>query len=327
VLYQVARMCAYDCLRFLRHGGVFRVTEGPQLLARITAQYHVLEKGLSFRDSKPLFGQSQARVLMRDLLAYLDTAPNTGRCQWESGVAVLESYLQTHEMRNDIDRAAPILQEIRAFLTNVAALGRFDGVKGGYVECHRESICRLAKGTFPELATSRSSVRHFSKEPVPEELISQAVQMAQKSPSACNRQTSRVHALCDKDLIRQVLEIQCGTRGFTEQIDKLLVVTGDLRVFLWSQERNQVHLDNGLFSMSLLFGLHYLGVGACPLHWCVAPSKDRIMRRLVGIPEHEAISMLVAVGSLPDDYRVAHSQRNVLDDVLTWHRGQGEAGQ
>ena len=169
------------------------------------------------------------------------------------------------------------------------------------------------------MALSRYSVRDFSEEPVAPKIIDQAVVWAQKSPSVCNRQGTRVHAVKRRELICEIMELHGGTRGFTEQIDTLLVVTGDLEIFFGVGERNQAYVDAGIFSMSLLYGLHYQGVGSCSLHWCVTPSKDRELRQMVGVPDEEVIVMLIAVGSLPEKFKVAHSQRRPSVDILTWH--------
>lgn len=39
-------------------------------MAKITANYHVLEKGLSFRDSHPLFGKGIVAALIEELSEY-----------------------------------------------------------------------------------------------------------------------------------------------------------------------------------------------------------------------------------------------------------------
>ena len=312
------RYFLYDMGRFRKNFSGSKQIGMEHRLARITALYHVLEKGLSFRDSRPLFGQDNVKALVSELKVYLEVGGSVSATQWQSAVKVLDLYLTRHtglqvgstqkQFIEDLDRE---LLKLRPHLVE-------GDVGGGIIECHREDIQRKAKGDYPEMALSRYSVRHFTEEPVCPEVIEQAVAWAQKSPSVCNRQGSRIHAVKDRKLINEILEIHGGTRGFTEQINALLLVTGDLRIFFGATERNQVFLDTGIFSMSLLYGLHYQGVGACPLHWCVAPAKDLALRSLVKIPDEETITTLIAVGSLPKEFKVAHSQRRPLCDVLKW---------
>ena len=306
----------YDVMRFKRNFVEGGKMKHEHRLTKITALYHVLEKGLSFRDSRLLFGKDKVTSLVREMKDYLQEGGDARAIQWQSALKVLDAYVLQHvhsEAKNDsfIESLNKDLSDLKKYLNGDAG--------GGTVECLRESIQSQAQGDFPEMALSRYSVRHFSDEPVPSEIIDHAVIWAQKSPSVCNRQGNRVHALRDRTLINEILTLHGGTRGFMEQINVLLIVTGDLRIFLAPAERNQVYLDSGLFSMSLLYGLHYQGVGACPLHWCVSPGKDMALRKLGDIPDEETITTLIGVGSLPESFKVAHSQRRKSEDVLTWH--------
>lgn len=40
---------------------------------------------------------------------------------------------------------------------------------------------------------------------------------------------------------------------------------------------------------------------------------DRELRRHVPIPEHEVVSMMIAVGHLPDEFEVAHPPMKPVD--------------
>lgn len=52
-----------------------------------------------------------------------------------------------------------------------------------------------------------------------------------KSPSVCNRQSTRLKIIYNKEKIRQVLSLQKGTGGFTDTIGALIMVAGDLKSF------------------------------------------------------------------------------------------------
>jgi nitroreductase len=308
----------YDMARFRRNyygAGNIRL---EHRLARITALYHVLEKGLSFSNSRALFGKDKVNSLLLELKACVGNEDAVSAVPWQSAIYVLDSYLNQNKVQLGCDGQDAFLQKLEIDLQLLKKNLIESGVKGGTVDCQRADIQSRAKGDFTEMALSRYSVRHFTEEPVPSEVIEQAVTWSQKSPSVCNRQGSRIYAIRDRMLIDQILTVHGGTRGFTEQINTLLIVTGDLRIFFSPTERNQVYLDSGIFTMSLLYGLHYLGVGACPLHWCVDPDTDRTLRELVKIPDEQIITTLIGVGSLPETFKVAHSQRKPLDDVLIW---------
>jgi hypothetical protein len=103
-------------------------------------------------------------------------------------------------------------------------------------------------------------------------------------------------------------------KGFAEQIDKLLVITNKLTGFWDSGERNQCWIDGGMFSMSLILGLHAKGLGTCCLNWSKTAVVDRVMRKLLGLPDSEVIIMLLAVGHIPDSLNVAYSSRKSVSE-------------
>jgi nitroreductase len=156
----------------------------------------------------------------------------------------------------------------------------------------------------------------FAEGPVNSEAIRSAVALALRSPSVCNRQSARVRYLTDRSLLEKVLTVQGGNRGFGHQIPGVLVVTSYLGVFRGARERNQCWIDGGLFAMSLLYALTYGGVGSCPLNWSSDAAQDKALRELLGLPRDEVVIMLIAVGHLPENYRVASSPRMVLEEVL-----------
>jgi hypothetical protein len=46
---------------------------------------------------------------------------------------------------------------------------------------------------------------------------------------------------------------------------------------------------------------------------------DREVRVVAGIPEWEVCIMMIAVGNLPEAFKVARSVRRPIGDVATWH--------
>jgi nitroreductase len=94
------------------------------------------------------------------------------------------------------------------------------------------------------------------------------------------------------------------------------VVVCDLRHFVTVGERNQAWIDGGMFAMSLVYALHALGLGTCFLNWSVTEDVDRKLRPHLKVTEHDVIITMLAVGHLPERFRVAHSQRKPIDQAL-----------
>jgi nitroreductase len=186
------------------------------------------------------------------------------------------------------------------------------------MEIRREAILQKATMDLTGFFESRFSVRQFSPKPVPRGVIEKAIRMAQKSPSVCNRQSVKVYAFDQPAWRERVLACQRGNAGFGQELQVVLVVTSDVKTFFSAGERNQCWIDGGLFSMSLVYALHSLGVGSICLNWSAEMEEDEELHRVAGIPEGEAVIMFIGVGFLPEKLVVAQSRRKPLGEVLIW---------
>ena len=301
------RAYLYDMQRFFSHSGTFDEDNQAKLEARLIAHYHVLEKGLSHPDPRPGFGRDVADNLV-SLLGRYSAKFDRNRVQFNVAVGVIARYIAFQESVNvDVqvlrERAQPLL-----LLT--------DDDDVGAIEMTREDYLAKTQSPFDDFALSRFSLRDFSDEPVDVSLIERAVQVAQKSPSVCNRQTARVYLVQGEERIAEHLSYQSGNRGFGHKVDKLLVVTSDLSCFYGIMERNQCYIDGGLFAMSLLYALHHQGLGAVPLNWCTEPPRDQAYRKIAHIDESETIMFMIGVGHVPERFKLARSRRRPLHDVL-----------
>ncbi|MCA1920535.1 MAG: nitroreductase family protein, partial [Flavobacterium piscis] len=120
----------------------------------------------------------------------------------------------------------------------------------------------------------------------------------------------------EKTTKEKALALQNGNRGFGFLADKILVVTEDLNYFLSIAERNEAYINGGMFSMNLLYALHFYGIGACPLNWCAEKSNDMALRKLCLIPENEIIIMMIAIGGIPDKFMLASSPRIRPESII-----------
>ena len=150
--------------------------------------------------------------------------------------------------------------------------------------------------------------------------MGKAVRMARKTPSVCNRQSWKVYAYSDPVLLEKVVECQKGNSGFGDQIKAILVVTSNTETFFSIGERNQCWIDGGMFSMSLVYSLHSLGLGSICLNWSVEKATDENLHQVASIPDSEAVIMMIGIGFLPKTLRVAQSHRKPLEELLIWDR-------
>lgn len=299
-----------DGRRFLAAVPFYGVEKGNRdsyLEGAVIRQYHVVEKGLAMPEFRPGFGMSTVRSLIKDLEDWkgLELPRNE---QFAAGQAVLRAYRDRHaEIGFDLE-------------------GLFDGIDlGGACESGTggarpfEALPSDFREAFEHVCRSRASVRTFDPQRVPgREQILEAIALASRAPSVCNRQTARAHVYTGAD-IPKLLKFQNGNRGFGHRVPLLFVVTSDLRLFTGVDERYQGWIDGGMFAMLLLLALHAQGLGAVALNWSVKNRSDVGLREAGEIPSYERIIMLIGCGYPEQGALVPISQRRPADQIARFH--------
>lgn len=300
----------YDLKRYYLHSATTGYTTESRLRARIVKLYHSVEKGLTMPGFRAGFGQPLLHTLM-DLNEQYIRRFGTTDPQIRHSVGVVYEYLTTHEQQGfALDEA--LKQKIRAQVQHFESLE----------PCEQRTVTReeyfsQSDSPYPEFARSRVSVRNYAEAEVPMEKMKEAVDIARSTPSACNRQTARAAILTNKEEIRKILEAQGGNRGFGHLTDKLIIVTAELSVYAELSERYQGYIDGGMFAMNLLHALHTKQIAACIMNCSHTMKKDLLMRRLTGIPESEVFIAMIACGIPPEEFKLALSKRNNLEQYLT----------
>ena len=293
----------YDTRRYLSwsHGTGFDRTERQKRHALYKA-YHGVEKGLSLAEPRPNFGAAKVKSLINTTGTFITAHGTAHAAPAVSALHFYDRFNRSHDITN------PALD---------AFLGQHpDDGTGGTETVRAQDLHAIVANVGHDFFWSRHSVRNFSDRPVEMEDIRAAVEMARKTPTVCNRQGVRVHVF---EKAQEALDWQPGNRGFGHLASCGLVVTADMQAFSSPGERNQPYVDGGMFSMSLLYALHAQGLGACPLAWSASRKYDREVREALGIPDSEAIIMMIAVGHLPEEFQTARSHRMPLDHFMVVH--------
>ncbi len=189
----------------------------------------------------------------------------------------------------------------------------------------------------------RRSVRDFSLDPVPRELVELAVRTAGTAPSGAHKQPWRFVAVTEPALkrrIREAAEIEerefyehrapaewlkdlafLGTdwhKDFLEVAPCLLVV---FRVDHESgpdgrpRKNYYVHESAGIAVGFLLAALHQSGLAALT-H---TPSPMKFLGELLGRPSNERAMLLIPIGFPSPQARVHTRPRKPLEEILTWN--------
>lgn len=311
------RSAKYDVKMYKKHARVGCSHLNPtldMLEALLIKTYHVIEKGLAMPDFKPRFGGEVVYGLWRTMNRYLKRGGSTSNPHFVTSAQCLRAYAQRHnELGTDI---SDLIDEVMMVQIEEWC-AKDSNVYGGVVEMSPEKLFASGGSSFSIFVNSRSSCRHFDQaREVSPTLIEEAVKMAIRTPSVCNRQPWRVHAYYDKNMIEVLLACQNGNRGFGQQIPCVLLVTVDLSCFEGSIERYQSWIDGGMFSMSLIYALHSLKLGSVALNWSAPAEQDIQLRKSVSFPDTERVIMLVGTGHPAESYLVPFSQRREVHEVL-----------
>ncbi len=192
--------------------------------------------------------------------------------------------------------------------------GEASAHEGGILKKHA-SFLKSGKLAKPEeFFLSRYSVRDFDPQSIANEDIEQAISLALNTPSVCNRQSTFIYCLNTREEINKALLLQNGNRGFGHEIPCLLILCADVSAFDTAGERYQQWIDGGMFSMSVIWALHSLGLSSCCLNWSKGPMDDLKLRRMVDIKHEHTVLMMLAVGLPRENVKVCYSARKDVKD-------------
>ena len=205
-----------------------------------------------------------------------------------------------------------------------------------------ETMERRAR-SFYEQMDERRSVRDFSAEPVPRELIELAIQTASTAPSGAHRQPWRFVVVGDPDIKRKIriaAEAEekksyeermpeewldalrpLGTdwqKPFLETVPWIVVAFEELYGFDEDGNKRKnyyVRESTGLACGLFIAALHNMGL-ATLTH---TPSPMAFLRDILGRPKNERPYILFPVGYPAEGAQVPDLRRKSLDEVALWN--------
>lgn len=278
-----------------------------RLQGRLIATSHVVEKGLGMPEMRPRFGESAIRALKQLLDDYEATGPGFLDNHYQSAVCNLNDYVRRHE---------ELGIDVSDLIGKLPSVEISDSVGGGAFPSDPDHFFRAVNAPFNEFSRSRHSTRHFEEMSVSPQVIEDAVRLALRAPSACNRQPWKVYAFLKKEEVSKIMKLHNGSRGFGDSLPGVLIVAARMDTFSGPGERNQSYVDGGLLSMSLMYSLHHYRLGCVPLNWSVVPGRDRKLKSVAGVRDDENIIMLLGVGHPASSSRIPVSQRRDVSEVL-----------
>lgn len=276
---------------------------------------HVIEKGMSMRNPRKGFGQQKVETLLSRFSLYVDRYGDMDRHFLVYPFSTIESYIHYTEAAGI--RIPEIKRTFDALLLKAgidrAELTPLAGVKDE-TKRHIQEQC---DNGFWNLLHSRHSLRYYTEKLPSKENIDNALEMAQRTPSACNRQAWHTHVFMGEQSHR-LLKMQQGCNGFEDEIHCSVLVTADMKGFL-AYEPHQHYVDGGMYAMNLINAFHSLGLGTIPLSCGFYHGKLQNIKKAFDIPDNEIPIVIVGVGELPETFRVAESTRKKIEHTNTYH--------
>lgn len=207
-------------------------------------------------------------------------------------------------------------------------------------ERHAEDEMRTRAQTFYELLNQRRSVRKFSPDPIPLDVVRKAIHTAGTAPSGAHKQPWRFALVTDptvKKRIRDAAEAEeektyggrmseewrealapIGTdanKPYLEIVPAIIVmirIDYDLREDGSRSKNYYVQESCGIALGMLIAALHHAGL-ATLTH---TPSPMNFLTKILDRPKNEKAYMLLPVGYPAPDCEVPDFSRKPLDEIL-----------
>lgn len=279
----------------------------------LSRETHTIEKGMSMRNPRKGFGQQKVTNLITRLRKYVKLYMNEDSAFLDYPLSTIQTYID-YTLSTGVD--IPDIQKNFSFLLQEAGKTNVCG-KAGVEKITKNSILDKCNKDFESLLYSRHSIRYFSDTPVGDDVINKALELAQRTPSACNRQGWLTHVFRAPKSI-DLVKWQGGSRGFEDEIKCAILVTANLKAFL-NHEVHQAYIDGGLYAMNLINALHSLGVGTIPLS-CGFENKKIAHLSAFGIPKNEVPIVIIGFGNYLDEFKIAVSERKNISKTNTYHK-------
>jgi len=143
----------------------------------------------------------------------------------------------------------------------------------------------------------RRSIRQYAEKAVEIDTIEKVVEGINWCATSCNRQTAKVFATNNHDLIRACLAICKGATGFSQFVPSFLCFCADMRPYDLPMEMWLPSIDVSLGIQNCCLLAHSLGLSLVLLSWAQSSEEDeRELRRLFGIPNYFRIIINGALG-------------------------------
>lgn len=271
---------------------------------KILKTAHRIEKGLLIENPRPMWGWEKANSLVDMLAKKMRRMGSNVSSAEKAGFSALRSFIDYKMTSEGRERSHlnSLMEKIKEkHLTDL--LGKYDC--GGTSALLKNDV--IFDGDeilhFERLFRTRHTIREFSTEPIDVKKIEKAIELANKCPSACNRQPFKAYLVSGS--VRRKID---GSIYYNA--DKHIIITGVVSAFE-RDEYNDWIVNASIFAGYLTLSLHVYCIACCPMRVDLLERSKYYskIREFCNIPEDERIILEMPIGNYKDNFSVAVSAR------------------
>ena len=269
---------------------------------------HSIEKGLSNRNPRP-FGKEKVIKLM-ELIEKYENITDEKSFSYDLAINILFSYIDFYKNKNWSNN-----DEYKITSDFLKKYNKNSNIKAGAFDLYKQDFIENSKIDYNKFISSRHSVRNFLNGELREKDLKKAIEIASKSPSACNRQMCKIYYIKDKTKNETIIHYAQGIGGFETENINFFIITYIICAIKTIAERNQGLFNSGLLSMNFVNGLHSLGIGSCFIQFANSNKQEKELKEFLNIPSDEKIAVIIAAGYYDELSRIPYSSRKSIDDI------------
>ena len=304
------RICISETRLSLKNKSKFKKCH---LESTILVVAHSLEKGLGMKKIRKGYGRKKAQNLCQYIDLYIKKYGINNKYPLLESIGILKEYIKYQKQEkmewNDLyEQYDKIISKLSDEQLNI-----INNYNCGVVSIKKEVFINNGMNKdFVRFISSRHSIREFAKKNVPEKDILKAIELSNMSPSACNRQPTKVYISSNSDEIKKYLN---GNKAFTDDVDNFAIITCD-REYFFGNEQYQWYINGGIYLSYFILALHSLGIGSCIMQWFAFDKNEKELKKLIGAKSTEAIIAVVCYGYYPEETKCLCAQRKPIEETL-----------
>lgn len=272
-------------------------------------EIHKLEKGFATTKNQRPFGIDKIKRIIKDIKEYekFKFAPSFA---YNLAYSSLESYIKFYEEKKWTDK-----EEYKLVLQFINQGCKHTHIPVGAFDYHKSDFISDALIDYDKFISSRRSIRNFSNKKLAKKDIIKAVNMAIKTPTACNRQMCKIY-YASSDKSRETIEKYAQGIGLFDLLNvNYFVITFDISANYFIGERNQGWFNSGLITMNFVNALHSLGIGSCCIQFGNSFEEEKELKKTLNISPSERVGVIITAGYYDEISRIPYSSRKPIEEI------------